>query len=76
MLIMATITANLHNYNADLLRHTTKIVSDILQGLLEKYYSDLLTKKKCLVAMEDRSDAVRDVAGGKQNEIKSWGISI
>lgn len=35
MLIMATITANLRNYNADLLWHTTKIVSGILQNLLE-----------------------------------------
>lgn len=32
---MATITANLRNYNADLLWHTTKIVSGILQNLLE-----------------------------------------
>lgn len=52
MLIMATIIANLHNHNADLLRHSIKIVSNILQHLHGKNCSDLLSRKCILRGIE------------------------
>lgn len=52
MLIMATIIANLHNHNADLLRHSIKIVSNILQQRHEKNCSGLLPRKYILRGIE------------------------
>lgn len=44
---MATIIANLHNYNADPLRHSIKIVSNILQHLHENCSG--LLPRKCIL---------------------------
>lgn len=74
MLIMATITENLHNHNTDLLWLATKIVSNILQNLLEKYYSGLLPKKY-LNAMEGKPGTPRGIAGGEGNERRDYGIT-